>query len=284
MGAMRRSLRTGEEFRLDPTAPLSASEVAWAHYVQALNILFALFESALHTNRNIDGLFWIEPVGRTDVVRIRYDEHGAALSDAAFGPRTEMGLQRRAGHESVGARIDGIYDPRVIAAFMETKATFERAHVQPELWRFLDRFCTSWTTFHLGLFDSSVVVSWSLIERYLVSRMASLLSSVPVGGLHRGGKKAMKTREEKEIRDKVAKGESPMAGMMLSILKAHNEHVFPEILGTKTARDSIAHGGTSKGASFATTGLRACSLIAKEGFGVDLNNRLGANAHLGLTP
>ena len=94
----------------------------------------------------------------------------------------------------------------------------------------------------------------------------------------------MKTREEKEIRDKVAKGESPMAGMMLSILKAHNEHVFPEILGTKTARDSIAHGGTSKGASFATTGLRACSLIAKEGFGVDLNNRLGANAHLGLTP
>ena len=114
-----------EEFRLDPTAPLSASEVAWAHYVQALNILFAVFESALHTNRNIDGLFWIEPVGRTDVVRIRYDEHGAALSDAAFGPRTEMGLQRRAGHESVGARIDGIYDPRVIAAFMETKATFE---------------------------------------------------------------------------------------------------------------------------------------------------------------
>ena len=37
-----------------------------------------------------------------------------------------------------------------------------------------------------------------------------------------------------------------MAGMMLSILKAHNEHVFPEILGTKTARDSIAHGGTSR--------------------------------------
>ena len=279
-------LENWEKAENDISMELTASSVAWPHYIQALNILFALLESALHTNRNMQ-LYWIAPIARIDVVRLRYNAEGLATSTLAYGPRTEMALQRYSGAESVGARIDGFYHDDVIAAFCETSAVFERAHQDPHLWEFLNRFSTSWTSFHLGMYDSAVVLSWSLIERYLVKKVDALLAMVAEGSVMKQtstGSSRMSRKEETDLRAKISQGESPMAGILLSVLHAHGERIFQEILATKLARDNIAHGGTSGGSAPAVSGLQACSLIAKETFNVVLNNQSNGNAHLGLTP
>ncbi len=50
---------------------MSASSTAYRHYIPALNILFMLVESELHSNgRNIT-LYWAQPMGRTDMVRVK---------------------------------------------------------------------------------------------------------------------------------------------------------------------------------------------------------------------
>lgn len=280
-----------EAVKDDITVAFHASTVAWNHYISALNILFLLLESGMHIGGRNHYLYWVEPVGRTRVVRVRYDPSGVAQSETSFGPVTEMNLVRLEGPASVGARVDGRFNPDPIAAFQSAMPIFHRAHAEAELWAFLDVFASAWTLRALGQFDSALALAWFLVERDLVQRVGALLAQLRVGvdtvmtvegaaGTPRG----LSPKEERGLRAKMAQGESPMAGKLLGVLAGHGQVADQDTTMAKAARDRLAHGGSRVSSREAEAALRACLQIASRVFQVKLAPRLNENPELGLTP
>ncbi len=51
---------------------MKVSGQAYRHYIPALNIMFMLVESELHSHGRNTTLYWAQPIGRTDMVRVKY--------------------------------------------------------------------------------------------------------------------------------------------------------------------------------------------------------------------
>jgi len=50
---------------------MEASGSAYRQYIPALNILFTLVKSELHSHGRNTQLYWSQPIGRTDMVRVK---------------------------------------------------------------------------------------------------------------------------------------------------------------------------------------------------------------------
>ena len=271
----------------DITVSMSASGEAWTHYVSALNILFMLVESELHRGGRNTYVYWVPVVTRTDIVRVRYDGSGDALSTTWHGPETEMGMQRYTGQTAVGSRIDGQFHAEVLDAFDAAMATFEQAHCNSALWSYLSAYAEGWATFHNGLKNGALIQLWSLIERRLLEITSDLLATVPVGSLMRTtktGVSAMSTKDETRLRGDIAAGKSPMAGIMISVLDAHGMPTWTKLSSVKGARDRLAHGGDGPGIPEVIAALEIGRSICMEKFDVEIAAKLTGNPHFGLTP
>ena len=276
-----------EQAKDDITIGLPASAEAWPFYVSALNILFMLLESELHSGGRNSYIYWIPIVTRTDIVRVRYDDQGKAFSTTWHGPETEMGLQRYGGATAVGARIDGHFHGEILDAFEASMSHLEAAHSDEELWAFLSSYSASWSSLHNGLRVAALADIWVLVERRLVELMAGLLASVPSGVLSRdssGTVKPLSAKAEKHLRAQIARGESPMAGRMIGVLEGHGVSLWPELPTVKAARDRLAHGAAPPTFSEVRDGLLLGRSIGRERFGLEIRAKLEGNPHLGLTP
>jgi len=278
-----------ERAKVDITAGMSASSETWDHYIQALNILFLLIESELHQHGRNSQIFWIEPVVRTEVVRVRCDESGDCIATSHYGPRGEMAHIRSPGAAAVGMLADGNYYQEVLDAFLATEVAFARAHASTDLWAFLDIYSSAWTLFQLGHLDAALMLAWSLIERDLVRQIQDLLAVTTPGTLkvQRPGTTtsvAMGAKEERKHRDSIAAGKSPMAGVLLGILTGNGVSPSPDLIAAKSARDRLAHAGAAPSTGEARSGLMVGREICQRVFGLALAARLHENPHLGLTP
>lgn len=280
-----------ERVQSAPALGFPASTAAWNHYTSALSILFLLLESGMHTEGRNNYLYWVEPVGRTRVVRVRYNPAGQPLSQTSFGPETEMNLARVDGPTSVDLPVGGRFSPDPVAAFQSAMPVFDRAHAEPRLWAFLDVFASAWTLRALGQFDSALTLAWFLVERDLVQRVGAVLAQLRVGvdtvmtvdGAE-GTPRGLSAKEEHELRTKTAQGESPMAGKLLGVLAGHGQAADQDTKMAKTARDRLAHGGSRVTSREAEAALRGCLQIASRVFQVKLAPRLNENPEIGLTP
>lgn len=267
---------------------MRASSTAYKHYIPALNILFALVESELHSRgRNIT-LYWAQPIGRTDMVRVKNAQSPNEQSSlTTFGEVTEMQLQRFVGKVSIGARIDGGCYPDVPKAFADACSIFDEAYHNLDLWSFLEQYSNAWSNLQTELYESSLALSWSIIERDLVSQTAGLVNGLPQGNVLRttqqGASQALSARDERKLRSRLAQGESPMAGTMISILRAHSVPLHPKLQTVKTARNNHQHQGALVHPQSCSDALEICADACSRVHGVGLNCRLQANAHLGIT-
>jgi hypothetical protein len=277
--------------KADITQGMPASGRAWPFYVGALNIVFVLLESELHNtaqNRN-HTIYWREPVARTDVVRVRYDDAGVFLGHGFYGPQTEMAIVRFHGPRSVGARVDGTYYPDLVGAFQDAMQIFDAAHADSALWSFLEVYASAWTLHAIEQTDAAVMLAWSLIERDMVQRLAALLPTIPVGNVltqwpgSANPPTALNPGAEADLRAKITAGESPMAGRMIGALTGNGQVVDAETMTIKQARDRLAHGGARASFGESKAGLVAANSIAQRAFGIRLSPHLMPNPHLGLT-
>lgn len=267
---------------------MKASGAAYRHYIPALNILFSLVESELHSHGRNSTIYWAQPIGRTDMIRVKNEQLDSVKSSLTnFGPVTEMQLQRFVGHISVGARIDGMFYQEVPAAFEDACKIFKKAYYDQEFWSFLEKYSNAWANYQTELYESSLAVSWSIIERDLVGQIMSLVNNTQACKLKKldkhGSVVGLSNKEETRIRNKLAQGESPMAGQIISILTAHQIPLHADLEQVKNARNAHQHRGAQVDPERCRDALNICSDICKREFNVELNCRLHKNAHLGIT-
>ncbi len=198
-----------------------------------------------------------------------------------------MQLQRYASGLSIGARIDGMYYKEVPEAFKDACIIFEKAYHDIQLWSFLEQYANSWSNLQTELYESSLALSWSLIERDLFNELSNLFAQVPVGEIQKLNSQGIVVRlnsnNENRLRSKLAQNESPMAGQMISILSAHNVQLNGFLPQVKQARNAHQHSGVSVDPQRCRESLAICSEICKKTYSIDLNPRLLSNAHLGIT-
>ena len=269
-------------------AIMSASGAAYRHYIPALNVLFALVESELHRNGRNLVLYWAQPIGRTDMVRVKNAQSDSEQSSLTnFGAVNEMQIQRFADERSIGARVDGMYYKEVPGAFSDACEIFDKAYRDKQLWSFLVGYANAWTNMQTELHESSLALSWSLIERDLLEQTIDLLRALPEGGVWRlesdGTARTLTAREEERIRTRLDDGESPMAGVMIAILLAHEIPLHDNLGRVKDARNANQHSGTSVDYQLCRDALIICADICNRVFSVDLNRNIGRNPHLGIT-
>ncbi len=266
---------------------MSASGAAYRHYMPALNILFALVESELHCHGRNTYLYWAEPIGRTDMVRVKYAQSPTEQSSLTnFGEVNEMQIQRFGDERSIGARMDGVYYKEVPKAFMDACVTFKQAYGDNRLWSFLAQYSTAWSNLQTELYESSLSILWSLIERDLVDQASQLIAQLPAGSVQQvtsSGIQTLSNRQESRIRAILAQGDSPMAGQLISILNAHQVSVHQYLDRVKNARNDFQHKGIPVPPDRCRDALSICSDIAQRNYSIELNCRLQANAHLGIT-
>ncbi len=198
-----------------------------------------------------------------------------------------MQLQRLAGNASVGARIDGMYYKEIPAAFEDACRIYERAYNDGGLWSFLDTYSNAWSNLQTELHESSLALSWSIIERDLLKQLTRLINQTPAGNVmklnNQGVTVNMTSGEENSLRNRLSQGESPMAGKMISILTAHQIHLHADLGQVKTARNNHQHSGASVDPERCRDALRICAEACKREYSIEINCRLHANAHLGIT-
>lgn len=267
---------------------MRASSAAYRHYIPALNILFALVESELHSHGRNTTLYWSQPIGRTDMIRVKNAQSDTEISSLTnFGAVNEMQLQRFAGDLSVGARIDGMYYKEVPEAFKDACVLFEKAYNDKRLWSFLEQYANAWSNLQTELYESSLALSWSLIERDLVEQITNLFSRLSTGGVlqlsDQGAVVPLSKKDEKRIRKKLKLGESPMAGQIVSILAAHQVSLHRHLERVKKVRNDHQHKGTPVDPECCRNALTICAEICKRVYFIELNCRLHSNAHLGIT-
>lgn len=267
---------------------MKASGGAYRHYIPALNILFALVESELHSHGRNSTIYWAQPIGRTDMIRFKnaiLESEKSSLTN--FGAVTEMQLQRFVGNISLGARIDGMFYKEVPAAFKDACEIFEKAYYDQEFWSFLEKYSNAWANLQTELYESSLALSWSIIERDLVGQITNLANNTQAGNLQKldshGSVVSLSNNEENRIRNKLAQAESPMAGQIISILTAHQTPLHANLERVKDARNAHQHRGAQVDPERCRDALSICADICKREFNVELNCRLHKNAHLGIT-
>jgi len=269
-------------------AIMKESSKAYQHYIPALNIIFALVESELHSNGRNSQIYWSQPIGRTEMIRVNIAQSESENSSLTnFGPVNEMQLQRFSGNLSIGARLDGHFHQEVVEAFKDACLIFEKAFFDSHLWSFLENYANAWSNFQTQLYESSLAISWSIIERDLVAQTSSLLNQLPAGAIYKLDSNSnivpLPHREENRIRTKIAQGESPMVGILISILSGHHIPLSDHLQTVKQARNEHQHQGASVTAKHCREALMVCSEICKRKHSIELNCRLHANAHLGIT-
>jgi hypothetical protein len=269
---------------LNVTQEFQASAAGWNHYLGALNILLLLVQSDLQVSHN-HMPYWIESVSRPMMVRYCCDS-ALNVRTNYFGPSTELSVLRKGGDLAIGARIDGHFDAKLVESFRAAMPLFEAAHNQQALWSFLYRYSAAWTAHISGHFDACLMLTWSLVERDLVSQVGDILLTTVAGQVksmdEHGALKTLDKNQEQRLRTAIQKAESPMAGKLIGILTAHGRAPTNEVLIAKAARDKLMHGGTSAQFPESEAALKACNAIAQRHH-VHLGPRLLANAHLALT-
>lgn len=282
--------------KLSPTTDLAsndfrqamrASSAGYRHYIPAMNIFFMLLESEMHGHGRNNTLYWIKPITKNNMVRVKNDlvaDQNSSLT--SFGEVTEMHLQRFVGEVSVGARIDGMFHQDVIDAFNDACQIYSMVFNDSDLWNLMEKLSSSWVSMQTELFESSLALSWSIIERDLVSQLRTLLSSIPSGSLmklHNNVPTSMSSIEETGLRNKITAGDSPMAGKMISILNAHSISLHGKLNNVKQIRNNQQHSGASVTFNNCVDALEICIEVAKRVHNLELNFRLQPNAHLGIT-
>ena len=284
----QRSENESSDHLSNVNAVFSASGSGYRHYVPALNILFLLIESEMHSNGRNNYLYWVKPIARIDLVRQKYQQEGSAPSSiTSFGPIDEMLIQRFSCKDSIGARIDGIYHKDLVGAFNDASTIFEKVYYNSELWKFLLTYSNAWTNLLTELQDSSMTLSWSLIERDLQYQVSQLIPGIAVGSLqmlnHNGTLRALSNSQETTIRNKISAGGSLMAGQMIGILEANGVQLHANLNTVKDARNNQQHQGIPVNYLNCQQSLEICKEICQRRFSIVLNNKLQPNPHLGIS-
>ena len=278
--------------RVDDIGAINARQLAssngYKHYIAALNILFLLLESELHNNGRNNFLYWIKPITRIDLIRQKYHQEGSPPSSiTVFGPQDEMLLQRFKCKRAIGARLDGMYQADLIPAFTDATLLFESAYRNHQLWDFLLVYSNAWTNLLIELEESSLTLSWSLIERDLLYQVSQLISRIAVGSLNKmtsaGNIVSLNSNAENDIRTKIAAGESLMAGTMIGILQAYGITLSANLNSVKSARNAHQHSGATVTFIDCKLALEICNEICSRRFSLNLNNKLIPNPHLGIS-
>ena len=265
-----------------------ASLSAYEHYLPALNIFFLIFESELHSNGRNSTIFFMTPIRKKDLLRIKEKRANSKPSSLTnFGPYTEQQRQRFTGAISLNANLSGHYAPSLVPAFKTAALIFEKALNESQLWNFLEQYSQAWTSYQSEMYNSSLSVCWSLIERDLFEQTRDLLNSLQTGQVKelddQNTPQLMRPRQENRLRAKINNGDSPMAGRMINILQANGVTLHTSLDSVKTARNNFQHSGVNISRTENKDALLICRSICSSNFGIELNCNLHPNSHLGVT-